>query len=485
MSDKPTEIILLGERTMAPNIGRSELDIVVELRCSNDTKQTAQGKALNLCIVLDRSGSMSGPKLETAKKSCVDIVGRLGADDKFSLIAFDSLASVVVNPNTPKSEIEQNIKALQSGGSTNLSLGWYLGLLELQTHATERHNSRLILLSDGQANQGETKRSVLAAEASRSRELGITSSTIGIGKDFQEDLLDAIAKESGGRFWYIEKQDVQDIIDEEFRGSLSVIVDRPRIELTVPTGVRVSKELNRETKVGNRYRVRPLKGKDLINFALRLEIDPQEVAKDFVEIGARLLDGERELDVTSLNIYLGAPDRVAKDPFNAVVGSVVRQFESSVSGEAALQAAADGDFDLMKRVLIENVNGMKIAADACAKQRNCDDGVDSRMDQELIYLSRELADADMTLTMLHFLDRHQKLKEVGDFSLRWRKLMHHNQHRNAARHNSHGSLDKENVLALLTGALALVVELRGRYSHLETQLIQDEEVLRAAMERYK
>ena len=108
---------------------------------------------------------------------------------------------------------------------------------------TENHNNRLFLLSDGQANEGETKVTTLAQEASKSREIGITIS--GIGSDFQEDTLNAMATESGGRFWYIQESRIEDIIDEEFKGALSVVIDRARIELELPAGVTISKELKR------------------------------------------------------------------------------------------------------------------------------------------------------------------------------------------------------------------------------------------------
>jgi Ca-activated chloride channel homolog len=86
--------------------------------------------------------------------------------------------------------IRERILALEPGGGTDLPKGWYRGLLELQTYATDKHINRLVLLSDGLANAGEQKSSVLGAESNRARgALGITTSTIDIGTDFQEDIL--------------------------------------------------------------------------------------------------------------------------------------------------------------------------------------------------------------------------------------------------------------------------------------------------------
>ena len=132
---------------------------------------------------------MHGEKLEQAKKSCVDIYESLNPSDKLTVLAFDDAVVSVVNPQTPQNLIKERIMALKPGGSTNLSKGWYLGLLELQTYTSNKHINRLILLSDGQANAGEQKPSILGEESSRARnEMGITTSTIGIGTDFQEDI---------------------------------------------------------------------------------------------------------------------------------------------------------------------------------------------------------------------------------------------------------------------------------------------------------
>ena len=278
MNAIPVELLVLPERPVARADQKAETDVVIEIRCKPTAGPPVAPKPLNLCVVIDRSGSMQGPKLEMAKRSCLDIFKQLREDDLFTVVTFDNEAKVVVNPQVPRAEIPGKIEQISSGGQTNLSLGWYLGVLELQTHTTREYNNRLFLLSDGQANQGETKRAVLAGEAAQSRELGITTSTIGIGEDFQEDLLEAMATESGGRFWYVQESKIEDIIEAEFQGALTVTVDRPRVELRLSSGVTVSRELNTLTRVAGKYRVRPLKGEDVFNFAIRLESAPSRSA---------------------------------------------------------------------------------------------------------------------------------------------------------------------------------------------------------------
>jgi Ca-activated chloride channel homolog len=225
MSTDQLSLEVIAERPVVRNDQISDIDVAIDLLTTKTVGTQSTNYAINLCIVIDRSGSMAGEKLEQAKKSCVDIYESLNQNDRLTVLAFDDEVLSVVNPQTPPNLIKERIMALDSGGMTNLSKGWYLGLLELQTYTTDKHINRLILLSDGQANAGEDKPSILGAESSRARnELEITTSTIGIGTDFQEDILATLANESGGRFWFIGEVRIEDIIKEEFSGALSVFL---------------------------------------------------------------------------------------------------------------------------------------------------------------------------------------------------------------------------------------------------------------------
>src|SRR5947209_7428369 len=210
MEKRNITLDILTERPVARDDQASEQDIVIQISSESQSEDgTTESRALNLCIVIDRSGSMAGKKLETAKRSCIGVFERLRAIDLFTVIVFDEVSEVIVNPQVPKDGVIRRIQSIDSGGQTDLAQGWRLGLEELQTYKTESYINRLLLLSDGQANQGETKKMVLAKESARAKELGITTSTIGIGSGFAEDLLEAIASESGGRFWYIQDRSIE------------------------------------------------------------------------------------------------------------------------------------------------------------------------------------------------------------------------------------------------------------------------------------
>lgn len=356
-----TKLLLIPERPIVRNDRVSEIDLVVEVSTHLSEKEVRSAEAVNLCLVIDRSGSMRGEKLETAKRSSIEIFRRLTPGDLLTVVAFDDDVSVIVNAQTPSDLVEAKISSVAVGGMTNLSLGWYQGLLELQTHMQESHYNRLFLLSDGQANRGETKRAVFAETATQARDVGISASTIGIGSDYQEDLLEAVASSSGGRFWNISDSDIEDIIEEEFRGALTVLYDRPRVALTLPSGVRVTKELNDLRKVGSRYRMRPIQGEDTFNFAVRVEIDPEKVDGTKIAIGCALFDGDRAIVSTEQELTLGSAAELADSPSHPLVRSVVEQFTTIASEERLLEELDSGNLVAMQEMLTAEIARLREA----------------------------------------------------------------------------------------------------------------------------
>src|SRR5690242_8678407 len=152
-----------------------------------------------LQVVLDRSGSMAGERLAAARQALEALVARLDPADAFGLVAFDDEVQVPVPaaPLADKAAVVAAIRALGPGGMTNLSGGYLRGLQEAR-RVSGSGGATLLMLSDGHANAGILDHDRLRALAAGGRREGVTTATIGLGLDYDEALLAALATGGAG-----------------------------------------------------------------------------------------------------------------------------------------------------------------------------------------------------------------------------------------------------------------------------------------------
>ena len=149
---------------------------------------------LHVALVIDRSGSMAGAKLDHACRCAAWLGSRLRTTDELALVTFDDEVRLAL-PRTP---VDANrLAAVRPGGTTNLSGGWLKGLEQLRSSPAAA-TRRVLLLTDGMANVGITNGGALAALPRRARADGVGTTTIGFGADFDEDPLTAMADSGGG-----------------------------------------------------------------------------------------------------------------------------------------------------------------------------------------------------------------------------------------------------------------------------------------------
>ncbi len=161
-----------------------------------------------LQVVLDRSGSMADGRLEAAKQAIDSLLARLDPTDNFGLVTFDSGVQVAVpaGPLTDKNAVRQLVSGLYPGSMTNLSGGFLRGIQEARRVKGD-HGATLVLLSDGQANEGIVEPGRLGSIASAAQGRGVIASTIGIGLGYDELLMDAVARGGGGNAHFAEHGD--------------------------------------------------------------------------------------------------------------------------------------------------------------------------------------------------------------------------------------------------------------------------------------
>ena len=166
---------------------------------ANPKHQSRPGQAVQ--VVLDRSGSMQGAPLDAAKGSLLKLIERLAPQDSFGLVAFDDNALVIAPTRTMADHhmpsLRKAIREMQTGGSTDISAGYLMGLREL-TRVQAVGGSTLLLISDGHANSGEQDPKFFTEVATKSATQKVTTSTIGLGTGYDESILEALSQGGGG-----------------------------------------------------------------------------------------------------------------------------------------------------------------------------------------------------------------------------------------------------------------------------------------------
>lgn len=201
--------------------------------------ESAGPRAEHTAVVgLDRSGSMSGPRLDAAKSARVSLVDRLDDRDRFGVVTFDDQAEVPIPAGRVgdhgRDHLRRSIAAIDTGGMTDPSSGYLRGLQEARRVATGT-GATVLLLSDGHANAGVTDPAQLRGVAARAAAQAVTTSTIGIVLGYDEAILDEVAAGTGNHAFANGPDDAAAAVASELDGLLSKTVQAASL-LIEPTG---------------------------------------------------------------------------------------------------------------------------------------------------------------------------------------------------------------------------------------------------------
>ncbi len=333
--------------------------------------------AVHAALVLDRSGSMAGRKIDMARQAVAHAVRLLDDRDRLALVCYDTEIDVLLGATAATAEAKKlalaRLRAIDARGGTDLCGGWLRGAEELTARATAAPTAaaaasdaaetsdadapirRVLLLSDGQANEGETNPDVLARHAADLRARGVATSTFGLGADFDEQLMSRLAIEGGGHFYFIEQPaQIADILTSELGETLDVVARDARVVISGDPGVGIAclNDLPVETIHD------PVTGRDEVHVRLGDLVSAQEVTMAVavgcperpeggqVTIGVRLADRDAVLFPQPLPIEWQAVDAEANraQPVNAAVIVEAARLMAERARAAALEANRRGDF---------------------------------------------------------------------------------------------------------------------------------------------
>ncbi len=195
---------------------------------------------LNICLVLDRSTSMQGDKMDITKAAAIQILRLLRPEDIFGIVVFGDRAEVALPAaylRDPK-RLQSRIQSIQTGGATEIFQGLQAGLDEVRRALDPGRSNHLLLLTDGHTYGDEAQCLELAAEAAR---LHITISGFGIGTDWNDIFLDKLAGATGGSSAYVAgANDIQRILLDKFKALERAFADDMVLETTSIPGVHIN-----------------------------------------------------------------------------------------------------------------------------------------------------------------------------------------------------------------------------------------------------
>ena len=210
------------------------------LNVSAITDQQEQSLALNLCLIIDCSGSMANEPIETVKQAAITLIEQLHPGDRISVVAFNHQAQTIISNQTigDLAHIRDKINGLQADGGTSIDEGLKRGIKEI---AAGKRNavSQIFLLTDGENEHGDNHRCLKLAQLAS--EYKITINTLGFGENWNQDVLEQIADLATGALGYIEKPETAlTEFQQLFKRLQSVGLTNTRLAMEFMPGVRLA-----------------------------------------------------------------------------------------------------------------------------------------------------------------------------------------------------------------------------------------------------
>lgn len=321
---------------------------------------TGRRRPVNVSLVMDRSGSMGGRKIELVREAVRKALAMLRSDDRFSLVVYDNKIDVLVESTTASDEARQNaltrLAVVDARGNTNLSGGWLRGCEQIAAHVEPESPGRCLLLTDGLANEGITDRDELASHSSELRARGVATSTFGVGADFDEELLRDMAVAGGGHSYFVETPvQIPDLLTSELGEALETVAHDTAIEIALPGGVRavcLNEFTATSTPGGVRIELGSLVSRQDVSLVVMLEF-PMGKAGEELEIGFAIRDRLGVIEAPAVRWTWTFASHAANDtqPRDRAVDRIVATLYAARARREALKYNKVGEYDHARHIL--------------------------------------------------------------------------------------------------------------------------------------
>lgn len=402
MTTNTPKVEVILERARIPAGRERTIDVLLRITPPEPVVAAAKARTrLNLALVLDRSGSMEGEKMRRAREAAQYCVDQLLPSDRVSVVVFDEHVEVAV-PSCEvrdKRGIKSLIAEIGARGMTALHEAWVRGGMQVSEHLAGDAINRVLLITDGLANVGETNTDRIVDRAKGLATRGVSTSTIGIGTDFNEDLLVPIAEAAGGNAWHVERaEDMQRIFAVELEGLIAQTAHTVTLGLIPSDGVRLVDVLNDfEVTETGRYKLPNLLAGSALEVVVQLRVPAQNAGtrRHLLDLKLGYTPQDRnsaEVLKLSLEAEFDSEAAVEQLAVNHDVVKAVQLLTNARARREAMRHMDAGHYDLACEVVSSARSATLVRASAAPQAQVADYHAES---EQLSELEASLGDRSM------------------------------------------------------------------------------------------
>lgn len=326
--------------------------------------------ALNLGLVLDRSGSMAAAnKMPLVHQAAAFAIEQLLPTDRVSVTVYDEVIETIVPSTlaTDKPEIIRKLNSVGPRGSTDLHGGWEAGAKQTSAHMVAGGLNRVLLMTDGLANHGTTDPNAIERDVKSFANRGVSTSTLGVGNDYNELLLERMARASDGNYYYVESPlQLADLFQTELQGLMATSGQKVSLGVEPAEGVTLVEVLNDFERVStDRYKLANLIIGMPQSVVVRLSVAPGRSAGPICAIRLAWTDPKRpDRQVRRVTVDGRAPIALAEWnalPVDAKVTEQVALLMAARAQREAAHAYGIGDLATARRKMSRAMNWLQDA----------------------------------------------------------------------------------------------------------------------------